>query len=154
MSEPVIELIAKNIETTINAVTTANGYNQDLTAVRPKRTDFLESSWNDLTVLITQAEVEKIVDVNSLITWRQHFVLVAIVIDSDTASDSIDTRENAVRSDIEKKLTEDITRGGYAYDTGLLGAVPFKSDDGANSGIAIEFTVDYRTLGTDPYTQA
>ena len=152
MSTPVIESIAENIKTAINEITTEAGFNQTLSAVRPKRTDFLAESWDDLTVLIEQGQCEELSGGMNYKMWRQHFVLMAIVIDSDIATDSIDTRENQVRADIEKKFAVDINRGNLAINTDFHGAIPFKAEDGANSGIAIEISVDYRTLETDPYT--
>jgi len=83
-------------------------------------------------------------------TWRQYFVLVVFVIDSDDAATSIDTRINQVRADIAKVLQVDRTRGGYAHDTEFHESTPF-DDPG---GVALKISVRYRTLINDPYTLA
>jgi hypothetical protein len=153
MSEPRIELITKDIETAINAITTANGFNQGLSAVRPKRINFLEQTWDDGTVLIVQGANEPL-QKGFVNRWRQNYSLMAIVRKSDSETASIDSFENQVRSDIEKKLMTDIRRSGYAENTECLGAVPFVTNDGINSGINIDIAVDYRTKENDPYTAA
>lgn len=153
-TEPIIEQIMQNIESSINAITEANDYNQDLKAVRPKRINFLSESWDDKDVLLVQGIVDKLTTACGYTTWRQHISLMAIVTDPDSASDSIDTRQNRIRSDIEKKVMADIRQNSLAMDTECLGAEPFVTDDGANSGISIEITVDYRTKEDDPYSAA
>jgi hypothetical protein len=152
MSNPIIELIAVDIETAINAITTAAGYNQTLTAVRPKRSDFAKAAWNDLTVLISQVEPEELAPEMGYKRWRQFFILTCIVIDSDTAETAIDTRLNRVVADITKKLCADIRRSNLADDTNIHSPVPFVDDESAMSRIAIQISVDYRTQENDPYT--
>ena len=84
--------------------------------------------------------------------WLQPFVLMAVVLDSDRSTDSIDTRLNKVRADIQKKLRQDPYRGNNAMDTILLPSNKF--DDGKGfSGIAVAVAVEYRTLENDPYTK-
>ena len=43
MSTPVLENIAANIETAVNAITTGNGFNYTLNAIRPRRVMFLDT---------------------------------------------------------------------------------------------------------------
>ena len=154
MSTPRIEHIAVNIEAAINAITEGNGFNQDLVAVRPKRNDFKDVVPEDGKVLIWQADDELPEEqAYGAKEWIQPFVLMAIVLDSDEASASIDTRLNQVRADIQKKLIEDVTRGGYAFDTELLPCAKF--DDGQGfTGIAVNVAVHYRVKEDDPYTGA
>ncbi len=154
MSTPIIEYITIDIETAINAITTANGFNQDLTAIRPKRNDFKDIIPKDLTVLIKQADEEEAEsEIINIKKWLQPFVIMAIVIDSDDATASIDTRINQVRADIQKKLMEDYTRGGYATDTIILPSAEFEGEKGF-TGIAVNIAVKYRVNFDDPYTKA
>lgn len=154
MSTPVIENIAANILTTINTVKVANGDNQDLTAIRPRRNDFKDIVPRDLTVLIKQAnEEEAEQEAISTKEWLQPFVIMAIVVDSDDATASIDTRINQVRADIQKKLMVDPTRGGYAFDTIVFPSAEFDDGEGF-TGIAVRIAVKYRTQINDPYTKA
>lgn len=152
MSTPRIEHIALNIKSAIDLITTANGFNQDLTAVRPKRNDWKDEPAEDNKVLIWQLD-EKEPEAEGMGSqqWIQPFSLIAYVIDSDTASASIDTRINQVRADIQKKLCEDVTRGGYAFDTAILPCAKFVDGEGF-SGIEVIIEVHYRTEEDDPYT--
>ncbi|GAH76077.1 unnamed protein product [marine sediment metagenome] len=153
MATPITESIAENIKTAINLITTANGFNQDLSAIRRRRLDFSDCLPEDLKVLIIQTEDElpeqEAVGANE---WLQVYFLEAFVIDSDTATASIETRMSQVRDDIRKKLTEDTTRGGYAIDTILRAATPFDDGEGF-TGIELEIAVHYRTQWNDPYTK-
>lgn len=149
----ITERIAEDIKAAINLITIANGFNQDLTALRRRRLDFSDVMPEDLKVLIIQAEDElpeqEAVGANE---WLQVYFLEAFVIDSDTASTSIETRMSTVRDDIRKKLAEDTTRGGYAIDTMLRAATPFDDGEGF-TGIELEIAVHYRTKWNDPYTR-
>jgi len=156
MSTPRIESIAENIRTTVASVTVAGGYNQTLSARRPKRNDFAVAAWDDLTVLIEQAGSQWLEDTRTVATIdkRQTFVLWAFVIDSDAATAAIDTRLNQVAADLEKALMADITRGGYAQDTFIEEILPFGNADGSQSGIMLTMTVQYRTAIGNPYAAA
>lgn len=151
MATPITENIAENIKAAINLITTANGFNQNLSALRRRRLDFSDVMPEDLKVLIIQAEDEeperKPVGANA---WLQVYFLEAFVIDSDTATASIETRMSNVRDDIRKKLTEDVTRGDNAVDTILRAATPFDDGEGF-TGIELEIAVHYRTQWNDPY---
>jgi len=153
MSTPIIEQIAVKLVGYINAITEANGFNQDLTAIRPKRLH-LESDINrDRLVVIQQEEVAEIEEEStSTVIWNQPFAIQAIIVDSDDETDPIDTRLNIVRSDIEKKLMSADCREldglGLIF---LSGATKF-IDDAANSGISVDIIVQYQVLSNDPET--
>jgi len=152
MTTPRIEYIAVNIAAAIDEITVANEFNQTLVAVRPKRNDFDDVVPGNGKVLIVQQTAARD-DSEGFGTaqWTQRFILMALVIDSDDATTSINTRHNQVASDIAKKLNEDITRGEYAFDTRIMESAIF--DDGPDfSGIAVAVDVSYRTSETDPYT--
>lgn len=151
MNTPVIELIAENIKTAVNAITVVNGFNQDLVAVRPKRNVFANVNPEDKKVLIIQADEEEIKSPYGAKDWMQTFILAAFVIDSDDASESIDTRINKIRADVQKKLQEDIRRGGHALNTFNRPSVIFDSVE--YTGIEINIEVHYRTKTDDPYSK-
>ena len=154
MSTPLIETIALHIETTINSITTGNGYNQTLSAIRPKRLLFDNDAWTNLDVLINQTDK----DFNSTIQSNavdktETFGLSAIVIQSEDAVIELDLLVNQVAADIEKALKIDVTRGGKARDTLFTGATRFAINP-AFTGIFITVEVKFRTAFGDPYTQA
>ena len=152
MSDPIVEQIADNIKDTIALITTDNKFNQTLTARRPSRSD-CQTPWNDLDALINQAEAESLTPGSGTVRWRQFFLIVVLLRDSDTDTNPIDTRRNQIRADIEKKLAEDLSRGNLANDTEFHEATPFDGDQGGLGGIAVKISVDYSTMEDDPYTK-
>ncbi len=154
MATPIVESIALKLVEYINAITIAAGFNQNLTAARPKRIH-LESDLNDdNTVIVEQENAELLDQTETTITWRQGFTLQALVIDSDSATDALDTRLNKVRSDIEKKLCEEANRrlGGIAEGVLFRSTEKFISDPKV-AGIAVNIDVIYTTDYDDPYSQ-
>ncbi|HOK96844.1 MAG TPA: hypothetical protein PK052_06835 [Anaerohalosphaeraceae bacterium] len=151
--EPIIEQIAEDIKATVAGITIANGYHQDLTPIRPRRNDFADVCPSDGIVLIWQEDDDPSETAPPMAEeFFQEFMLIALVIDSDAATDSIDTRLNRVKSDLRKALQEDVTRSGLAINT--VPGPSRKFDDGSGfSGIAVTFVVHYRTQYNDPYTQ-
>ena len=153
MSTPIIEYIAQDIEAAVNAIAIAAGFNQDLTAVRPRRNDFSDIVPENGKVLIAQTdEVEAAAEALTTEQWFQTFVLMALVIDSDNETESIDKRCNRVRADIQKKLIATADRGGYAIDT-ILGESAIFDDGEGFTGIAVSVAVHYRVKHDDPYTK-
>jgi len=147
---PVIELIARNIKDSINAITEAGGFNQTLVAVRPKRNDFRSVLPEDGKVLIMQTDWDAGESSLGKKWMEQTFELMAIVIDGKSATQSIEIRLNNVRSDIERKLKEDVTRGGHANDTDVFDSTSF--DDGQGfTGITIFARIKYSIDWNNPY---
>jgi len=155
MSKPIIEYIAQNILDSINQIKTANDFNQDLTAYRPRRNDFADITPEDGTILVVQGDEDDVEGAIGTGEWRQTFVLMAMVIDSDkvTPQETVDTRINTIRADVQKKLAEDVKRGGYAIDTLNRGSALF-ADGPKFTGIGIVIEVHYRTRIEDPYSKA
>ena len=153
MSTPVVESIAVKLEALVNAITVANGFNQDLTAVRPKRIHLEGDINDDGTVIIEQEDAVIEQDSTTHIIWRQGFTLQALVIDSDDATAAIDTRLNTVRSDIEKKLmSADNWELDGLGDIHLKSAEKFIAEPQV-AGIAVNIDVLYQVNLTDPYSQ-
>jgi hypothetical protein len=153
VNTPVIEYIAANIETTINAITTGNGYSQTLIAGRVNAEDFASVSPENGKVLIVQTD-EDLPERQAPLSRDtfQTFILVAFVIVSEDAAGSIDTLRNRVKADITKAMMAVPTRGNYAIDTEIFETDFFKDDQGI-TGLAIPMRVRYRTKHDDPYTK-
>lgn len=155
---PIVEQIAANLKTAIDAITVTNGFQQDLKAVRPTRLGFADDEVPENgTVLITQDDPEPLDELSApgnpaLKAWRQPFVLIAFVIESDGATTPIETRINRVGADIQKKALEDPGRGNLAIDTHVQ--APNIMNEGPRfTGIIVNVEVDYRTPEDDPYTK-
>ena len=153
MSTPIVESIAAKLADYIDAITTANGFNQDLVAVRPKRIH-LEGNANDNNkVYIEQESADVVARTLETLTWKQQFALQAIVIDSDNETDAIDTRLNKIRSDIEKQLCATANR----FLGGLAEGIEFRSTERfisfpETAVIVVNVDVTYSTDYDDPYT--
>jgi hypothetical protein len=80
------------------------------------------------------------------------YALMAIVLDGDDVTTTIDTRLNQVEADIQKKIREDPKRGNNAIDTILLPSVEFY-DGKKFTGISVNIAVKYRVLEDNPYTK-
>lgn len=104
MSTPNIETIALKIEALINAITTSAGFNQTLVVVRPKRLHLEGDINDDNTVILEQEDGYILEQTSDAMIFRQGFAIQALVIDSDDATDAIDTRLNKVAFDILKKI--------------------------------------------------
>lgn len=153
MSTPLVEQIAVKLEEAINAIKEAAGFNYDLTAVRPKRIHLEGDINTDKTVIIEQESPIKHQQSSDTITWRQGFTLQALVIDSDTETEAIDTRLNKVRADIEKQLTSSTYQDCDGLADGIMLKDPEKFLTEDCSGIAVNIDVLYTTEYNDPYTQ-
>jgi len=153
MSTPIVEHIALELVALIDAITIAAGFNQDLTAVRPKRIH-LEGDINENgTVIIEQEDIALAEESTDSIVWRQPFTLQALVLDSDTATTAIDTRLNQVRSDIEKKLMTGSNWKLNGYGRVMLKSAEKFIADPQVAGIAVNIDVLYEVQGDDPYAQ-
>ena len=152
MSTPVVELIAVDMLAALNEIRVANGYYQDLTAIRPRRVDYSQDITAEATVILEQMDPTLAETLTSNTRdWQQPFLVQVIALDIDDGG-AIDTRINYYRSDIEKKLATDITRGGNAYRQ-EFGAITYFAGEGF-AGVAIVVDVWYRTEYDDPYTAA
>lgn len=155
MSTPLIERIAVNLEKAINAITVDNHFNYDLKAKRPKRIHLEGDINTDLTVIIEQeSSAAEPVITDDTITWRQAFTLQAIVIDSDKATEAIDTRLNKIRADIEKQLNSETYRDCEGLAEGILLKPSEKFITAELSAIAVNIDVQYTTKYDDPCVQA
>ncbi len=69
----------------------------------------------------------------------------------DSDDTPTDTVLNALSLVVEKALTADIYRGGYAEDTNILGFIPFETIEGQpQCGFTLEIEVQYQHKLTDP----
>lgn len=149
---PIIERIARDIENAVNEVTTENGYSQTLTAVRPRRLDFDGILLNDGKVFIWQGDLLPVGEpANLAAEWNAEFQIGAILIDSDTETDSIDIRLNAAAADLQKQLLADPSRGGWAIDSAITGVSKIDAEE--CTGVSVALQVHYRTKYDDPYSK-
>jgi len=140
MSTPIVEQIAVKLVALVNGITTANGYNYTLSAVRPKRIHLEGDINTDRAVIIEQENAGILQDTNTSIVWRQGFTLQALVIDSDEATDPIDTRLNKIRSDMATLSSFDLESrhrmSHTSWSPSLIARRNRASIDSSGSGLA------------------
>ena len=153
MTEPLIERIALNLATTLATVTTANGYHQDVAdVIRPTR--LADDGLVDRRVLLGQGEPSEAEDSSEAFkTWLQPFPAVLYVRPSEKDSTPVDTLVNRFRTDVEKAVMVDQTRGGLALDTLVRAYENVLSEDGALGGVVVHVEVLYRHRVEDPNDQ-
>ncbi|HUU30781.1 MAG TPA: hypothetical protein VMY69_01620 [Phycisphaerae bacterium] len=164
MAEPLIEQIVEEIAARVNEITKDAGFQYDLAAARPTRhqvVDIAEGTFvapKDGTVIIIQddpdlAEGEELAGSPAKLEWILPVHLMVFAIESDKSKIPIDRRLNRMRSDVEKKLREDPTRGGLAVDTRIRSPYAFPQN-AQQTGVVCVVHVHFRTSEDDPYTQA
>lgn len=161
---PVIERIAQVIESRLQSISIANGYNVDIAAVsRPTRLG--DYGPNNLTAVIVQSDPElddeHAIDGNpNAIAWRQPFVLLLFVRLSDDDPTPTDQAVNIFAADVQKALTapadwqqfQDIDGNPLAFNAWIKAPRGIVTTDAAATGTEFEFVVNYRTNENDPYT--
>ena len=159
MSTPVIEHIAQYMVTLVDGITVANGYNYDLTAVRPKVLEMNADLAKPNNVIISQGNPPKHPEpFQGSRHWDQPFLFRAIVYED--AVEIIDAKLNKIRSDIEKAIGKEETTpdadgkrcGGYAESLTILKPLYLNYED--FTGILVEVIVGYSVAEDDPYTVA
>jgi len=158
VSVPVIEHIAVYLNSLVNSITVANGYNYDLVAVRPRCLSPDEDLEKDKHVIISQGDAKRDPDpAQGACTWNQPFFLHAIAYE-DTV-ESIDTKLNKIRCDIEKAIgVENAGRvngkrcNGYAESIKIAEHIYLLHEQSA--GIVVRIVIGYSVAEGDPYTVA
>jgi len=154
MSLPVIEQIGAFLERAMSDVTQANGYSYTLTSTRAKRFLLADQPLADLTAYIMQGGSDQNKSPVNPATGReprvvrQKYFIWIVVLQSDEASECIDTKLNYVCADVIKKLCEDPRCGGYAK---FLDIVSTEATDIPETGILITVEILYAVQWADPY---
>lgn len=151
MSASIIEQISDNVLTTLNGITTGNGYAITMTFYRPSKViDVLGSNKGFLSL--------KYVDPSDKsparhAQWDARFEVLCATMPHDGDTTPVGTYQNAMRSAIEKALMVDPHRNNLALDTLPRGCEILDEINGGFDGIIVKFDVMYRTLVADPFSR-
>tara|TARA_R100000808_G_scaffold25080_1_gene61487 strand:+ start:7346 stop:7834 length:489 start_codon:yes stop_codon:yes gene_type:complete len=161
MADPLLENIAANLLTLLNGVTTGNGYNQTLSVVRSKRTDWSDvydrtpKNGNGLLYLVNlermEAQGDDLQEDYTTARWTATFNLEVYVIESDDDT-AVDTLINRVIGDVYKKIMTDPDLTGKTWDT-VVSEVTRITGGPEYSGVLFTIEVPVRHDIADPYTQ-
>lgn len=144
------ESILENLKTTLETISTANGYHNDIASVQRWRQSG-NSLLNVPCIVINAGPEEKEPNPNPFTTCR--FTVYLDVWMRQDAGDlgSTDALLNSLLGDIEKVLMADYTRGGFAKDTNIKSNVLFETLEGQpQAGIIIELEIIYQHKQDDP----
>lgn len=159
MADSIRELILKNIKTTLEGVTTGNGYANTIASVQRFRQDGQDvSSVPSIMIIEGDDTIEQEgpqAGAYSLVT-RTLSVGLAIVHRQDLATATVTASEamNSLIADIQKAMQVSYQRGGYALDTNEVSVsqvVAYENQPELESGI--EYAIRYRHRRTDPTVQ-
>ena len=153
MENTIRELIPVNIKTTLEGITIANDYGNDIASVQR-----WEQSGNSLKLVpctIINLAPEDREQRPGLKTSNSLTIMIDlwVIHDKTVYPGSTDSYLNNLLGDIEKSLMADGTRGGIAVNTKIIRVIPFESTQGQPyAGLIIEIKIEYRTNITDPTT--
>ena len=151
MAETIRERILGDIKSTLEGLTTANGYNFTFLSSDIQRWSMHGNSKVNLPAIMITAGDESQVPVGS----SHEDCAFRVYLDAffthnkDDAVDT-DTYLNRLQGDIKKIIMEDYTRSGLAIDTSVTGSTPFETADGQVAGVTVELEIKYRHLRNDP----
>jgi hypothetical protein len=146
------ENILANIKTTLDTITIANGYDNDIASVQR----WMQRG-NSLRlipcIIITAGQEDKVPEPNPMMTCHLTVFLFIYLRQEETDVNPTDQLINSVIGDVEKALVIDNTRGGNARNTNIRSVMPFETSEGqVNVGAVIELDVNYQHLQSDPKT--
>jgi hypothetical protein len=144
------ENILENLKTTLESISIASGYHNDIASVQRWR-----QSGNSLVavpcIVINAGPEEKEPAPNPFTTCKLTVYLDAWIRQAQDDPQSTDTLLNSLLGDIEKALMLDYTRGGYAKDTNIKSNVLFETLEGQpQAGIIVELEIIYQHRQNDP----
>lgn len=154
MATSVRESILASLKTALALISTANGYENNITGGVQRFNQNGNSLVTVPTIVVIGGSEEKsskeahnLTDCKLtvyLVAWARH--------DSESVVDT-DTVVNSLILDVEKAIMVDVTRGGKAVDTNVVNVEPLDSVEGQPyCGAILEVEIWYRHTITDPAT--
>ncbi len=150
MPTTVREKILANIQSTLQTITTLNGY--DNTIVSVQRWDKRGNALKDVPcVIVSSGPEQKDESPHPMFTCHLT-VYLDVWIRQDAADTTVtDSILSSLLGDIGKALMVDYTRGGFAKNTVMRNNVPFESVEGQpHAGIIIEIEIVYQHQRNNP----
>lgn len=144
------ESILQDLKTTLETISTANGYHNDIANVQRWRQS--GNSLLSVPCIVINAGPEEKEPVPNPFTTCKFTVYLDVWMRQDSSDpQATDTLLNSLLGDVEKALIQDITRGGFAKDTNIKSNVLFETLEGQpQTGIIIELEIIYQHKQDDP----
>lgn len=156
MANPIIEQIAQDIVSTLQTVTTANGYQQSVNEVtRERQSDHDDWTAENHDIRVVQGNSQRVeAEATLMNTWLTPFLCMAFVSPQKDNATPLDTLKSRFAADISKALMADPQRSNLALNTEVAAWMQFETDEQAYQGITVVLEVTHRTLETDPYSSS
>lgn len=151
LGDSVLEKISQDVLTTLQGITTGNGYAVTLDVVRGRKLETPKHLHCEVWQLSPDDVTDQVVAADM---WEQHYAVVCYVQPDDTDTTALDVYNNQIAAAIHFALLQDVTRTGNAMNTTIKPTFYFPPVEGEAAGITVNFTVLYRTALDDPYTPA
>ncbi len=151
MPTTVRENIIANIKTTLEGISIANGYDNDIANVQRWMQGGNNLRQVPCIILSAGSEI-KTQEVHPVTTCKLD-IIIDVWIRHDEATDprTTDAILNSFLGDVERAMMADIYRGGNAKNTIITGNMAFESTEGQPyAGIILETEILYRHLATNP----
>jgi hypothetical protein len=140
MSLPIAELITQNVVETLGTIQLGGGFKKSG-----------RNSQDDLVCVVGFLDDELDPEsADGFSYWLRPYWAIVYIYEPESSSMPYDQRLDIVRADIEKALSRDVSRGGYALNTNILSPNRFDPENDS-TGICVNFDVHYRTAIGDPY---
>ena len=154
------ELIATTLKTRLEAITTGNGYNFDVSEVKRVNRRAKGITPRDKQIQITQGTAAYNRSLSHegnppAVAYDTIYMLHCFVRNSDTDTTASATTENDFEAAVKKavcSVANWYNFGGNAIIADWGNTKPFISPEGEHAGITIPLVVTYRVSETDPYT--
>jgi hypothetical protein len=150
---PVAEMISLDVIETLAKVKLAGDYHVDLSVERRRR-PFNQP--RHMLAVLHEGDDEPAGDDESSLGdkyWVRPYGVQIFVFGSELDSEDLYHQVlNMARADVHKALMQDVTRGGWAWNT-EIGAPQEFDAPGDAGGVIVYFDVHYRHKETDPYAR-
>lgn len=160
MADTILERIVQQIETTLAGITTANGYETDVSEVyRPKTIlGYTYVPNRDFSIQLIQGDPTRNEEQSRmgnppLTAWDQPIEMNLIYRPSESATEAIETVLGRFWADTIKALYEDPQWSNLALDTEILDYDWMISDTDGFVGINCIVRIEYRHKENNPYEQ-
>ncbi len=158
MATAIPELIAQVIQTRLQQISVANGYETNVSeVVRPTRNDKAQPKDNQIFLTTgsdSRAEEFDCQGNPPAFGYRQEYEINAVIRESEKSNVPSSKLQSTLRSDILKSIVQGGAwwqMGGNSIQTEFSNVEMYNAPDGSSAGIRVGLTVIYRADSTNPY---
>lgn len=159
MADPIDDKIAQELLSRVQNVTTGNGYEQTLSALRPTGTQRDVKPQNGRAVIFEidreEDEEHAIPGEPNAVAYRLLMGVAVYVRPSESSSTAIDTLVNRAAADVQKAIRNSGTWHTFddnAIHARMMAPIKFETEDGSHDGVLIPVEILFRVDEDDPYS--